>query len=254
MLRNLAQPEGYRLTALDGEIGRCRDFLFDDHRWTVRYMVADTGGWLVGRKVLISPVFLLLPDWETGRFPIRMTRRQIEDSPSLDSDAPVSRRYERAYHEFLSSPYYWMGNGLWGNYPYPGMLAVPQQRGELPEAPDAEPDATHVRSAREVTGYSVMASDGGKVGTVEDFLVEDSNWVLRYLVVDRSWLPFSKKVLVGTDWIEDVDWADQRIRVGLDEDRIANAPEFDSNTPVDEARETILLDYYGRPHRPAQQR
>lgn len=124
MLRSLTEPEGYRLDAIDGEIGRCKDFLFDDQRWTLRYMVADTGGWLSGRQVLISPAQLDSPDWQLQRLPVKLTREQIEQSPPLETDAPVSRRYEQAYNRFHALPDYWLGSGLWGDFPLPSGLKL----------------------------------------------------------------------------------------------------------------------------------
>lgn len=228
MLRSLTEPEGYRLSATDGEIGRCRDFLFDDTDWAIRYMVADTGGWLSGRKVLISPAFLERPDWDARRFPVALTRKQIEDSPPLDSDAPVSRRYERTYHDFFATPYYWMGNGLWGNYPYPGRVMPPEAE-QPPEHPEAEePEATRLRSVGEVTGYKVAAKDGD-AGRVVDFVVDDDTWALRFAVVDLSLLPFSRKTLVAVDSIETVDWVDQRILVNLTAEQVKEAPEYDAD-------------------------
>lgn len=246
MLRSLTLPEGYRLTALDGEIGRCHDFLFDDAQWTVRYMVADTGRWLPGRKILISPAFLERPDWDARRFPVRLTRRQIEESPPLDSDAPVSRRYERTYHDFFTTPYYWLGNGLWGNYPLPGAVFPPEMPTREQEPPDEHPDATHLRSLREVTGYRVVGSDEA-AGWLDDFIVDDRTWALRFAVVDLSRLPLSRKVLVSVDWIEAVDWVDREIRVEVSAEQIEGAPDFDPAAPVNEAQQTLLYDYYGRP-------
>jgi hypothetical protein len=244
MLRSLAEPTGYRLLATDGEIGRCRDFLFDDERWTVRYMVADTGRWLPGRKILISRAFLERADWEQQRFPVRLTRRQIEMAPPLDNDAPISRRYEQTYHDFFKTPYYWAGNGLWGNYPFPEM-AMPPEPPPVPETPQGPPEAVHLRSLREVTGYQVAATDG-EAGRIVDFVVDDRSWALRFAVLDTSRLPFSKKLLIATEWIDEVSWIDQQIRVGVTAEQIKGAPEFDSRTPVNEAQETVLYDYYGR--------
>lgn len=253
MLRTLAEPEGYKLTASDGDIGRCSDFLFEDAHWTIRYMVVETGAWLSSRKVLVLAAFLESPDWYTRRFPVRLTRRQIKDSPPLDSDAPVSRRYERAYHDFFTMPYYWMGNGLWGNYPIPGTLLPPDLQippsvalAEPPEPPEDHPEAIHLRSLREVTGYRVAASDG-EVGRILDFVVEDRTWALEFAVVDTSLLPPSKKVLVAVDRIEEVRWAERLVRLGLDRDQVARAPEFDPRAPVNEALEVQLYDYCGRP-------
>jgi hypothetical protein len=92
MLRSMKDMQGYSLGALDGEIGRCNDFLFDDRAWVVRYIVADTRKWLPGRKVLLSPMAVGDASASTQRLNVVLTKDQIKASPPLDSDAPVSRR------------------------------------------------------------------------------------------------------------------------------------------------------------------
>ncbi len=251
MIRSLSELEGDKLIATDGEFGHCSDFLFDDAHWTVRYMVADTGGWLPGRRVLISPAFLEPPLAENHGFPIRLSKHQIEESPPLDSDAPISRRYERAYNDFFMTPYYWMGNGLWGNYADPALMAQLTETPEPPlqpvELPPDNSEAIHLRSVREVSGYRILARDGEKTGRVADFIVDDHNWALRFLILDTSLLPFSKKILIAVDWIQDITWVERELRLDVTAQQIENAPVFDPNTPVNESRETILYDYYGRP-------
>lgn len=248
MLRSLAEPEGFRLEATDGEIGRCHDFLFDDRDWAVRYMVADTRRWLPGRRVLILTGFLGQPDWDSRHLPVNLTRREIEEAPPLDADAPVSRRYEQTYHDFFSTPYYWMGNGLLGDYPDPaaGLAVTPRPIGEAPEASEEDPEATRLRSVREVTGYRVSGRDG-EPGRVADFVVDDRTWALRFLLVDTSRPPFSRKVLLAVEWIDEVDWVDQKVHVDLPSERIEAAPEYDPREPLSEARETVYYDDYGRP-------
>lgn len=267
MLRSLAEPEGYRLEALDGDIGHCHDFLFDDELWTLRYMVADTGGWLSGRKVLISPAQLESPDWERQRMPVTLTKTQIEQSPPLDVDAPVSRRYEQLYNEFHSLPSYWLGSGLWGDFPIPASFTstqevriepVPKTSGETFEDTEVteldEADDVHLRSVREVTGYSVVgqsAAENGegidKVGRVVDLIVNDSSWALRAFVVDTSRLPLSKKVLLPVDAVAEIDWVSRQVIADVPADRIEEAPAFDPSEPINERLETVLYDVYGRP-------
>ena len=83
------------MDARDGEIGKVKEFYFDDQNWEIRYLVADTGGWLSGRRVLISP-YALDPANEGGKIiPVDLTKCRIQGSPSLDTDRPVSRQYER---------------------------------------------------------------------------------------------------------------------------------------------------------------
>ena len=246
MLRVINEIIGYTLLAEDGEIGRCHDFLFDDRSWVVRYMVAKTSKWLPGRKVIISPVFLQQPDWAGGLLPLRLTREQIEQSPSLDEHAPVSRQYEINYHQYYALPFYWVGQELWGAYPDPAGVVHPVSTQPVPELDDIEAEEGHLRSVKEVGGYHIAASDGD-VGHVEDFLIDDQTWILRYLVMDtRNWLP-GRKVLVSPQWLESIHWVNEKVYIDLSTDAIRNSPEFDPSQPVNRQYETELYDYYGRP-------
>lgn len=58
MLREAKRFQDFKIRAQDGDISKARDFLFDDDHSTVRYLVADNGGWLMGRDVLVSPYAL----------------------------------------------------------------------------------------------------------------------------------------------------------------------------------------------------
>ncbi len=243
MLRNASAVSNYVLLARDGEIGRCKDFLFDDKKWAIRYMVADTGKWLPGRKVLISPMMLGEPDWATRRFQVELTRQQVENSPPLEIDAPVSRQYEILYSQFFGTASYWDGKNLWGSHPSPALLRAEQDK----LATDFEgPEENNLRSIKEVTGYHIQASDD-EIGHVEDFIVDDEAWSLRYIVVDtRNWLP-GRKVLVSPQWAETVDWAQEKLWVDLTTDSIKNSPEYDPLAPINREYERKLYDYYGRP-------
>ena len=94
MLRQAKEFKNFKLRARDGDIGKAREFYFDDHHWTVRYLVADTGGWLSGRQVLISPYALDPVNEAEQVLPVDLTKKQIEECPSLNSDQPVARQYE----------------------------------------------------------------------------------------------------------------------------------------------------------------
>ena len=245
MLRSVKEVFGYVLSAEDGEIGRCKDFLFDDQVWTIRYMVADTGRWLPGRKVLVSPISLGEPDWRSRRLPVRLKKQQIEGAPDLEEDAPVGRQYEICWTRYFGWPYYWVGSSLWGIADNPGALYVQQEVRD--EAAEEFADADrHLRSAGEVAGYHIQATDG-EIGHVEDFIMDDEAWMLRYVVVDtRNWLP-GRKVLVAPVWIESVDWAQRKVVVGLDQDHVRRSPEYDPSVPVNREYEERLYDFYGRP-------
>jgi hypothetical protein len=242
MLRSAKSLNGYLLATQDGEIGRCNDFLFDDEYWIIRYMVADTRKWLPGQKVLISPAALGSPDWSTRRFPVNLSSEQIKKSPPLDEDAPVSRLYEIKYADYYSYSYYWAEPRP---TLYPPEIHVPPPAKQVKE--DIHPEESHLRSIKEVTDYRIRATDGD-LGYAEDFIIEEEQWIIRYLVIDtRKWLP-GRSVLVSPGWIEEVDWMDTRLGVNLSKNAIKNGPEYDPSEPINREYEARLYDYYGRPH------
>lgn len=229
MLRSAQELGGYAIQAVDGEIGNVDGFLFDDLTWTIRYLVADTGGWLLNQLVLLSTTSLGQPEWEEHVFPVVLTREQVESSPPVAVDRPVSRQMEEELAGYYGWPPYWTGV----------------------EASDAEKEYLvkrdpHLRSTREVEGYHIRATDG-EIGHVEDFVIEDLSWALRYLVINtRNLLP-GKSVLIAPTWVRRVSWATGEIHVDLAQEAIRNSPEFNSAAPVNRAYELRLYDYYGRP-------
>lgn len=242
MLRNMSEIINYVLLAKDGEIGRCKDFLYDDEKWAIRYMVADTGKWLPDRKVLIYPVSLGEPYWDTHRFQVDLTRRQIEQSPPLDEHAPVSRQYEMIFANYYRTAPYWAGVSAWATQPSPSELQAEQDK----LATEFEgPAENHLRSIKEVTGYHIQATDG-EIGHVEDFAADDKTWDLRYVLVNTSnWLA-RRRVLVSPQWITAVDWAEQKLWVDLTVEKVENSPNYDIEEPINRDYECALHDHYCR--------
>lgn len=245
MLRSLKEIHNYVLQADDGEIGRCKDFLFDDRYWTIRYMMADTGKWLPGQQVIISPISLGQPDWRSRLFPVKLTKKQIEDCPGLDKDKPVSRQHEVEYYKYYAWPYYWSGDYAWGPVAYPGPLYT-EKIPETNKTTESDSGDVHLRSVGEVTGYHIQATDD-EIGHVKDFIIDDETWTIRYMVVDtRNWLP-GKKVLVSPTWIASIDWAESKVKIVLTRKQVKESPVYDPSAPVNREYEEQLYDFYGRP-------
>jgi sporulation protein YlmC with PRC-barrel domain len=229
MQQRISTMIGYSIRATDGDLGKVNEFYFDDETWTIRYMVAETGNWLLGRKVLISLVALGKPDWESQSFSVNLTCIQVRHSPDIDTERPVSRQHEEEIHKYYDWPAYWQGGygGTLGITPYPLYENPPLQK---PSASKRHDDP-HLRSTRHVKGYHIHAIDG-EIGHVEDFIVDDENWTLRYLVVNTgNWLP-GKKVFIEPAWIKEVNWADSSVYLDRSREQVKNSPEFDSLNPM----------------------
>lgn len=128
------------------------------------------------------------------------------------------------------------------------VLPVQLTQSEVEKSPTEleEGSDPHLRSSREIMGYRIQARDG-EIGHVEDWIVEDEIWAIRYLIVDTgNWLP-GKRVLVAPAWVETMNWADREVRIDLKRETIEGSPEFDPAEAINREYEGRLYDYYGRP-------
>ncbi len=229
MLNTAKILKGYKLSSLDGEIGKVKEFYFDDRHWAIRYLVADTGGWLTGRQVLISPYALAAVNKEEHYISVNLTKKQIEDSPSLDSDKPVSQQFEESYYGHFGWPLYWAGPNMWGPNPF-----IVRDREKWSGSTKSEKAWNpHLRSTHVVSGYHVQAADG-EVGHVEDLIIDTQNW----------WP--GNKLLVSPRWIERVDWSESKVLVNVPRETIKESPGYTSELLLTRDYETRLHRHYNR--------
>jgi hypothetical protein len=216
MLRSLKSLVDFGIQAKDGEIGSVDEFYFDDRSWTIRYLVLKTRTWLSGRAVLISPKSLGTPNWDRKVIPANLTKAQIEKSPEIQFHQPISRQVEEKLISYYGWELYW-----------------------------SDPDV-YLESSKDVMGYKIEARDG-TIGLVTDFIMDDSDWRIRYMIVDTSeWLP-GKKVPIAMDWLELIVPKEKTVRVDLLRDQIAKAPPYDPKTLPSRAYEKSLYEYYEKP-------
>ena len=241
MLNKAKILKGYTLNSLDGEIGKVKEFYFDDQHWAIRYLVVETGSWLMDRQVLISPYALVAVNKEKQCIDIDLTKKQIENSPSLDTDKPVSRQFEEEYYGYYGWPTYWNGLYMWGSAPY--IVRDIEKRIESTHSDKAwDP---HLRSTHEVSGYHIQVVDG-EIGHVDDFLIDDKAWAIRYLIVDtKNWWS-GKMVLVSPKWIERVSWSESKVFVHLSRDEVKQSLEYTQESLLTRDYEIKLHRHYNR--------
>lgn len=226
MLWSAKRLHGLKIHATDGEIGSVEDCFFDDERWIVRYLVVNTGGWLLGRRVLISPIAIDRIDRPHHCLDVHLTRQQVADSPAMDSDRSISPREEVEYYRYFRWPVYWMGGMAWGAAAFPGLLLpigpIESEESESSEGTPLVPEH-HIRSASEISGYYLQATDG-EIGHVEDLLFDDKTWEVSHLVAGtRNWWP-GKRVRIPVSWLQHVGWNDARVDVRVTREQIREAP------------------------------
>jgi hypothetical protein len=222
MLRSIKQLYGNKLGASDGEIGHVKDFYFDDRSWAVRYLVADTGSWLPGRQVLLSPYSLGRLDQAEKTLRVNLTRKQIENSPSIDSHKPVSRQYEEEYHRYYGWPYYWEGSGLWGlsGFPILELPAVSLPFGSAAAiGPQPEHADAHLRSTQAVNGYHLRTGEG-IIGHVCDFMMDATNWAIVQLAVKTGHRFTGNEVLIPTKDVDRISYDESTVVVRLKQEAV----------------------------------
>lgn len=261
MFHDTNQIKNFAIEATDGEIGHVKDFYFDDDAWAIRYLVVNAGSWLTSREVLISPISIREPDWSARTLAVSITKDQVRNSPSIDTDQPVSRQNEEQYLGYYGYGNYWGDAGLWGGgmFPYAmdpgyaGYAGYGANRGERErelaadlqaESARHRNDDPHLRSCNAVAGYHLSATDG-EIGHVAGYLVDEHTWAIRYLIVDTSNWWMGHKVLVAPGWITGVHWSGKTVAVDLSREAVKAAPVYDPTAEWSHQMDLDLHRHYG---------
>jgi hypothetical protein len=266
MLQVSSAMKGYTIEANDGSIGTIDDFLFDQSTWTVRWLVVDTGTWLTTRMVLVHPSAVGQVDHERREITVALTKKQVEDSPDIGKDRPVSQQMQNDLYGYYGWDPVWgagmFGAGLYGGGMYDGGLygdgltggsvapggAIPAQsqaasrHGEVA----VEEGDPNLRSMAEVSRYHLHAADGS-IGHVEDVLLDAPSWGIRYLVINTSNWWLGQHVLISPYAVTDIDWSDRSIRLDITQAKVRASPTWDPADLNDEAFERRLHEHYGWP-------
>ncbi|MFW7379998.1 MAG: hypothetical protein ACOH5I_14385 [Oligoflexus sp.] len=257
MLIRFNTLKGHKVAAKDDEFGRISDVLVDDQSWQLRYFVVDTQRWLPGRKVVLAPDCVESISENLG-IKVNLTKDQVEGSPALADNLPLSRQYEESLYSYYGWNPYWIGAYAppAGHFPYP-VTFLPDQYPLPEQLPsnwkelqqlrehrlEGEKHLEHLRSCYEIEGYKIHATDD-EFGEVRDFIVETENWQLIDLVLgSRRWLPGGQQMICSTMFVTDVDHVERLVSVALEKDILLHAPEFDAEHN-DAIYRADLIEYY----------
>jgi PRC-barrel domain len=254
MMQVILPLKGFAIEVTDGRIGTVVDFLFDDATWKVRWLVVDCGSWLTGRKVLIHPSAISRADLEHQQFIVSLTKAQVEASPQLAEDQPVSQQMENHLYTYYGWDPLWSGpylDGMPGAMSWPYMappyfglgLTTGDAHGDGSVLQGADP---HLRSVDEVAGYRIHAVDG-EVGHVENFMIDDADWSIHYFIVDtRNWW-FGKRVLISPFAVKSIDWFDRHVELNVSREQVKSSPSWDPLDAFTQIYAKRLHSHYGWP-------
>ena len=238
MLRSLRKLSGFRLRAADGDLGKPRNWLFDDAQWAVRYLVLDAGCWPAHRRVLVGPFDFGQIDERAWLLRLEGTRKHLEDGSPLARDANGSDPCAHEHARRLG----W----LWHDGPgFANRAALATAQDAVGAVTNHCPDP-HLRSWREALGCQIQAGQD-RIGFLSDFIAEDRDWTILYLVVDTGHSWAGRKVLVLPDWIGGVSWEEGVVHMNVAPQLVCDAPQYLPSLIVKpEYEEELFAMYYGQ--------
>lgn len=251
MLRKLKDLKGFTVHAKDDDLGKAKDFYFDQQHFIIRYLVVDTGNWLQHQKTLISTDSFAKIDYENKEIIVDLNSDELEEAPGIDENKAISKVMEEKLVKYFDWPLYWrissdnLQSAQAGNLIRNELLKLENstdQRSKLKE----EAVDSNLRSFNEIRGYHIQAQDK-EFGHLEDLFVDEENWIVRYLLIDtRNILP-GKNVLIAPEWLQNISWDQQKIFVNKTKKAIKEAPEYKEEKTdylVDRDYEKKLYDHY----------
>lgn len=204
MQTDLKNFSRFSVAGTDGKLGTIQEMFFDDRCWNICYWIVKSGTWLSKKDLLISTQIKIKPDWKSALLQTDLTLKQLRDSPDPDYDKPVFRQQETRLYDASELINYWFT-------PYKGSHWDRMQSNEL-----SAPVGTnkHLRSSKEVIGYTILASENS-IGTLTDFIIDTEGWKIISLVVQRGATEDSNEIELTVDAVTRISWADRTIYIDL---------------------------------------
>ncbi|WP_188456560.1 PRC-barrel domain-containing protein [Virgibacillus oceani] len=234
MMYYTSELKDYRIDATDGEMGKIQDLYFDDHSWAIRYAIIDTRKWLPGRNVYLSPTsFVKLNEMEK-LVEVSYDKGTIRNSPSIPDNQPLTRDTESTLTGYYGWSRYWFGTMLWGaqDRPFAPFADHASERSEFTnELQSYENTEYDLRSEADAIGMKVHASDG-KLGVIDDMIVDDEYWKIRYLVLKSAEVPVETYYLLEADSIQSADWLEKDIYVDYTVDSLKQRKRFEGKKDI----------------------
>ena len=198
---------GSRLNTCDDEHVIVQDLLFDDRTWCVRYLVVRLRHLLIREDFLLTPEQIENTTPSVESFQTRLSVAEVRSLPRLLSNPSVAKQEELKAARMIAWEAYW--TGLFDRFTDFG-----------------DP---HLRNTRAVTGHQAFSLDG-EVGFIDNFVVDDQDWTIRYLVVRLGKRKSSRRVMIDPQLVDSISWESHGVWVHLPKEAIERCDEFVAST------------------------
>lgn len=248
MKYSLKDLKSCKIITTDDADGKVKDILFDENTWIIRYIEADFGMTFASRRLLIPRGLLKEVNLKDKAINISLTSDELKNCPKPEDDKPISRIFEEQLNRHYGTDIYWQNPdyNTYGGTSFGPYYNTPRIIGTTPPIVADDPEnkmKTSLQNFNEVEGYSIHVSDG-KLGHVEDFIVDDNIWQITFLIIDTSSWPWGKKVILPVNQVETIDFGFREARLNLNSETVKNAPEYDSSKLYQDDYGLTLNDYY----------
>ena len=233
----------------DEPLGKLHDLYIDTRDWRVSWLVLDSGSLLTPRKVLIGTENRVAFDTDARRLLTSLTPYDVEtasEAGELRTAADVEAEGGGAAEDGglpTTGPSAGLPSGAGGGAGSVGSSLMPEASAPLPPSEEER----HLRSARELLGYTVIGQGEEAVGPVADLLVDTDSPTIAWLSVDvGSWLA-GRQVVIRPDWTGGISWSERRVAIDLSREQVRGAPPLETLGGLDRAYASSLARFYRLP-------
>ncbi|MCM3399368.1 MULTISPECIES: PRC-barrel domain-containing protein [Oceanobacillus] len=239
MMRLTSQLKQFNIHATDGELGKIKDFYFDDRNWEIRYAIVDTRKWLPGRKVLLSPNSFIEVDETNESVNVEFDKLMIRNSPPVPENEDLTKDKENhlidyfGWNSYTDNALPHAERGLLGTFPIIGL-----ENERPPEEPHLNRNGryhehdNYLRSEEETNDFKVHAKDG-KIGRIVDMIYDTSQWIIEYIVVRSSKSIVENEFYIfHTRQINTVDWFEKDLYINDSLEGILNNKPFQQKEEI----------------------
>lgn len=230
-------------------IGKLHDLYLDDETWQIKWFVIETGNWFSSNKILLDSQKITSLSPHDATLHVALTQQEVENAPSASEHPPVSDQHRNEFSYVAASHNTLLFPGYAGLMMPTTLIERPDRPSEAEKDLDAmarEQADRHLRSASEIEGYTIHASNG-KLGPLSDLVIDTSEWTVELLALDTSkWMP-GRTVVISPLSIDRISWESRELMVKMDKATIEASPELHSLKAIETSYVSRLNEYYRFP-------